>query len=38
MPLATVKMAFYSIHTFAFPLPLMDTDSRARLEQHLAVS
>jgi hypothetical protein len=38
MPLASVEMAFYSIHTFTFPLPLMDADSCTRLEQHLVVS
>ena len=38
MPLAIVEMAFSSIHTFAFPLPLMDADSCTRLEQHLVVS
>jgi len=38
MPLAGVEMAFYSIHTFAFPLPLMDADSCTRLEQHPVVS
>lgn len=38
MPLANVKMALYGIHTFAFPLPLMNADSCTRLEQHLVVS
>ncbi len=38
MPLANVKMAFYGIHTFAFPLPLMNADSCTRLEHHLVVS
>jgi hypothetical protein len=38
MPLAIVEMAFSSIHTFAFPLPLMDADSCTRLEQYLVVS
>src|SRR5260370_33216203 len=26
LPLASVRMAFSSIHTFAFPLPLMNAD------------
>ena len=38
MLLATVERAFCSIHTFTFPLPLMDTDSCTRLEPHLVVS
>jgi hypothetical protein len=38
MPLATVKMAFSSTHTLAFPLPLMNADRCTRLEQHLVVS
>jgi hypothetical protein len=38
MLLTNVEMAFYSIHTFRFRVPLMDTDSCTRLEPRLVVS
>ena len=37
-PLAVVEIAFCSMHTFSFRLPLMPADSCTRLEQHLVVS
>src|SRR5260370_33111848 len=36
--LTSVEMAFYGLHTFRFRVPLMQTDSCARLEPRLVVS